>query len=609
MNESNLNSLLRNNYFYGKLLTVRDFQSEQEYVINKFNVLNKHLVGEGIVNGLNVVLIDDQTISVESGLAIDSLGNLIIVPTPVTEKISLIDGYSLLSGENEAFLCLKHDDKYIERVQTINNTSAESEKESYNRISESYKLVLVDNGIKLDEFYMKDGLYKSEVVFSDDFVDLYILNPKSTEHGNYLKARLLIKRKKAKASINTKLLIDVKFGDKGIKKEFNFKLDSNDKSSWLDEEMNFGIVNGVNQKAEINIDKGSSISINEISYDYSKTKLDDVKIIDKLDQDVKKSLANRKEYSGSFNTNGLIYLAKINIVKFESSVVIKELEFNPYSMRVFSNKDIIKIMESLVKINNIDVSATTKVLPMNSKPVVDSKFDEKAGSLSFEFGIPEQVNIFDNIKTGTYEFEIMENFKFGQNFVSDEINHALGTGPVYIHVGLVEEIYVAQNDYDKSIYYGASEVFLKSEFEGEINNYSFGAIVYPGKGTCRIGARINNGKKGEKFKLRWWGYKETSDIIPGDIVNIKIVPDEVTLKPLETIKFDCVIKGDSDFLFEWDIKNEGEIDEFGNYIAPALEGEYEISVKSLKDPSKIAIAKINVKKESKFAKAKSKVSK
>lgn len=609
MNESNLSSLLRNNYFYGKLLTVRDFQSEQEYVINKFNVLNKHLVGEGIVNGLNVVLIDDQTISVESGLAIDSFGNTIIVPTPITEKISLIEGYTLLSGENEAFLCLKHDDKYIERVQNINNTRTEGEKESYNRISESYKLVLVDNGIKLDEFYMKDGLYKSDIIFTDEFVDAYILSPRVTEHGNYLKARLLIKRKKSKASINTKLNINIKYADKARNQEFNFKLDSKDKSSWLDEEINLGIVNGINQKLELNIEKESSISINEISYEYKGNKIDDVSIVDKINENVKSSLANRKEYSGSFNTNGLIYLAKIDIVKFESSVVIKQLEFNPYNTRVFSNKDIIKIMQSLDKINNIDVSAITKVLPMNSKPIVDSRFDEKAGALSFEFGIPEQVNIFDNIKTGTYEFEITENFKFGQNFVSDEINHSLGTGPVYIHVGLVEELDVAQNDYDKSIYYGASEIFLKSEYEGEINNYSFGAIVYPSKGTCRIGARISNGKKGKKFKLRWWAYKETSEIIPRDIVNIKVVPDEVSLKPHEGVKFDCVIKGDDEFLFEWDIKGDGEIDEFGNYIAPALEGEYEISAKSLKDPSKVATVKIKVKKESKFTKAKSKVGK
>lgn len=137
-----------------------------------------------------------------------------------------------------------------------------------------------------------------------------------------------------------------------------------------------------------------------------------------------------------------------------------------------------KIMEL---INNIDVSATTKVLLMNSKPIVDSKFSEKVGSLSFEFEIPEKVNIFDNIKTGAYEFE--------------------------------------------------------------------------------------------------------------------------------SVKFDCVIKGDSEFLFEQDIKNEGEINEFGNYIDPALEGEYEISGKSLKDPNKITTAKIKFKKESKFTKVKSKVSK
>ena len=53
----------RNKYFYGKLLTVDDFETEQRYMNDKRRVLNRFLYGTGVVCGLNVVPIDDMTIS------------------------------------------------------------------------------------------------------------------------------------------------------------------------------------------------------------------------------------------------------------------------------------------------------------------------------------------------------------------------------------------------------------------------------------------------------------------------------------------------------------------------------------------------------------------
>lgn len=64
----------RNKYFYGKLLTVDDFETEQRYMNDKRRVLNRFLYGTGVVCGLNVVPIDDMTISVEPGLALDFSG-------------------------------------------------------------------------------------------------------------------------------------------------------------------------------------------------------------------------------------------------------------------------------------------------------------------------------------------------------------------------------------------------------------------------------------------------------------------------------------------------------------------------------------------------------
>lgn len=48
MKNFRLKPLERNNYFYGKLLTVRDFQREQEYNNEKAVLKNKFIYGSGI---------------------------------------------------------------------------------------------------------------------------------------------------------------------------------------------------------------------------------------------------------------------------------------------------------------------------------------------------------------------------------------------------------------------------------------------------------------------------------------------------------------------------------------------------------------------------------
>ena len=66
--------LERNRYFYGKLLTVRDFEIEQKYTRSSSQLMNRLALGAGVVCGLGVGISDDSTLLIESGMAIDYLG-------------------------------------------------------------------------------------------------------------------------------------------------------------------------------------------------------------------------------------------------------------------------------------------------------------------------------------------------------------------------------------------------------------------------------------------------------------------------------------------------------------------------------------------------------
>ena len=80
---ADLKTMERNNYFYGKLLDVFHLEMEQDYFNSKRRIINRLVIGPGVVCGLDVELTDDgKAIVVLPGLAIDRCGNEIIVPEP-----------------------------------------------------------------------------------------------------------------------------------------------------------------------------------------------------------------------------------------------------------------------------------------------------------------------------------------------------------------------------------------------------------------------------------------------------------------------------------------------------------------------------------------------
>ena len=74
MKNSELIPFERNRYYTGKMLTTADFEAEQAYMNNKRRFLNQMVTGSGIVCGLSVISLDDLSLMIESGMAIDDTG-------------------------------------------------------------------------------------------------------------------------------------------------------------------------------------------------------------------------------------------------------------------------------------------------------------------------------------------------------------------------------------------------------------------------------------------------------------------------------------------------------------------------------------------------------
>lgn len=135
--QSALKAFERNRYFYGKLLTVRDFEVEQRYFIEKQRLINRLIHGSGVVCGLRVEQIGDTTkIRIHPGVALDCCGREIVVPT---EKELDLKGL-VPSGVEEVYVLLKYDWCGKEPVPNVSDVSSCEETCCYSRIMESYKI-------------------------------------------------------------------------------------------------------------------------------------------------------------------------------------------------------------------------------------------------------------------------------------------------------------------------------------------------------------------------------------------------------------------------------------------------------------------------------------
>ena len=69
---------VRNRYFRGKLLTVRDYQAEQRYLIQRRRLVNRAVLGWGIVSGFAVEQ-SEQELAIAPGVAFDCQGRELVL--------------------------------------------------------------------------------------------------------------------------------------------------------------------------------------------------------------------------------------------------------------------------------------------------------------------------------------------------------------------------------------------------------------------------------------------------------------------------------------------------------------------------------------------------
>ncbi len=587
MKNSNFFPLERNRYFYGKMLTARDFETEQRYFNNKRRLLNRTLFGAGVVCGLGVYRNDDVSFSVETGLALDYMGREICVNAPVIRKLRMVDGYDALEKSDRAYLCLQYSQEEREPVNNIG--AADSVSEQYNKIEEGFRLFLSTDEPDLTEIYGGSGVNSVSVVYSAHGLRIIRIVPKLALSGDEITVRFVILKgiDDQPVSFAYSFAGDY-FRSKGEESSrLSFAEDTSLKSDVFTADFTLSCADAAEisvplhkDKAEIAVQMGDFTD--RITVDAPEVYLcadaDSFAIM----RDTR--MSTLEKHIGGENTP--IYLAKMDCLNIGTGFIIRHITPLPFGQRVnlgggaeqVSHTAAQPVQTAVVKSEDLlkgGVSTEVETLDYWQKPQVNASYSKKNKRLSFKFGIPSTEAYDYATSSGVAEIPISGAIRVNARFFSEDIPHNLGIGDVSLSVSVEYD-----DGGERKLLFGDGEIFA-AKGEKAVPKIEAAALLSPDKGTFRIGIRLSDYVDGHSVRVRWFAYKPTRDTAQmraKDKIVIRISPDIQKLKPLERVRFMAEVSGSEDKTVTWSVTDHdgGSIDDNGLYQAPSEGGTYEV---------------------------------
>lgn len=519
----------RNRYFYGKLLTVRDFESEQKYFNDKRRLLNRLVHGSGVVSGMQVVAVDDKTISVEMGVALDYAGREIVIPSPVTLKLSMIEGFTNNEYAKNVYLCVAYDEKGKEPVHSIANSTVRSEEVSeHNRILESYKLFVKEQAPDPASFEFNELTDNVTMLYEDGHVRIYQRAPKYVNPEQIFDVTLVVEKTLQTPPIRLAYEIEsesfIPMGGGSHKIEFNEPVSGQETEYVLKYYLKAG--NRENAKATLDILRESvelCIGDNKIVLEANPSNQ-----IEIVSGSIKERVLNNY-FSRTLDravegyADQQIVLAKISLLQVGPTYMIEKVENVPFGEYIYSSSMLYRLglIDSASATNRFFAKASTYALHHNEEAQLSVDYDIERSEFDFRLGVPQPKPLSDDMASGIVTLNLDKYtksalqflFRGEKSYVTDEINHGLGIGNTYIMVGLEEhedDMFSGMLDVNDKVYYGSSDVFKDTQFETKLPHVSFGTIVYPGKGTFRIGMKLHSATEARTIKIRWWAFRKDS---------------------------------------------------------------------------------------------------
>ncbi|MFI3312366.1 MAG: hypothetical protein R3Y62_00625 [Eubacteriales bacterium] len=587
----------RNRYYPGKLLTATDFQAEQNYTNNKRRFMNQFLFGKGVVCGLSVFNLDDFSVMIESGVAVDGIGREIVVGSTVVKKLSTINGFSNLTTDR-ATLCLQYQEEEAQPVYAMQKQEVGQDLEN-NRICEGYSMCLVDTESLMASYAMESEFYSCGRLYQDETYTVDVIMPAVVSCGSLVKIMMRVKRHvglgkdlRIHAMLQTPAFtgsdgqqqLEIQTGNIHLEVDEVYECEY-----WMTAQKQENNSATIIAKAEnIRIVQGGQEKIAPTSFNL-RSAIKSVSPSALITHEIGRMSLEMREMA---NTNQLIRLAEFHLVRTENSYVID---------RVLDGeiKDYIALpAEERLR---AEYSSFYRDATMYQMPQMVAQAHQSQPSAS----TPSKEPIY---ASGSCEIPLSVDAKAGMVFYSGEILHGLGRGDVQVDIGL----YYLKHDKSlgtdgRCTIYGDAELFHKEE-ELPVIHGTTAVKVLNDKGCFVVAVKLLEDTSSAMAEMTWSAVKlpraDGLDYLD-EKTNRSIVAETATvsLAPGESHFFNVRFKNMEQCSLKYTLteENSGEISRDGVYTAPAKEGIYEIKIACAETPVICTYAYAVVKKKNDIA--------
>lgn len=567
MKNANYFPFERNKYFYGKLLSVDDFELEQRYMNDKRRMLNQFILGNGIVVGLYVVRVDEQTISIEKGIALDSWGREIVVDTPMIKKLSMIEGFETAQKEesNYLYLCLEYDEKEIDQVHNISGNSllaGENSDRAYNKIREGYRLFLTTQEPEGDAVCARDWYENRQKIYQEGDVIIFQTMPKYAKSGTEVPIKVIVENKgRSNVSFSYDVSLNYLSVEENNKLHISFDEILFERTGYYESTYYVRTAGAVGEEASASIDPDSVFF--KLSGNQKNIKLEAKATLKIVEGDEKEAM--KEDYYRSSMEKIVhsayrqpIYLAKIDLISAMDTYIIENIKNVPFDQYVS---------------NHFLNTARYEMIQMEKG---ERGNEENEGSFG-ENGKQKQEKQNLKIAQGVEDIYVQGGGQRGEKFFSKDIVHGLGLGKT--------TIILSRETKDKKVIFGSNEIFDTGVGDQKIDA-ELAACLDEESGSFVIGARLLNTTVGGKISVRWTAIQDIKqNAADKKEKHIFIKPNLVELQVRQTQYLEAICENMLEKAVIWSVKdNGGFIDQKGMYTAPNTPGVYEVLATSIAYP-------------------------
>lgn len=569
MKDRNYFPFERNRYFYGKLLSVQDFQREQAYMNHKRRLLNRLLYGDGVLCGLQVLEVDEESISVEMGVALDSLGREIVLEQPVVKRLSVLDGFQEHCVENEngaiLYLCIEYSEEEAEPVHCIGASANEEGKPlECNKWKEGCRLFLTSEEPEGNQRLLNHAYEETRMVFSGRGIQVRQSVPRFMNRGQDAVIRILIEKNGNGEEISFQYEAELTGASYQGKRRMTFQFRESEWEPADNYEVEYAVqasVQDMEGRIEV-LPDSFQLQMGEHKQAYQAEGCFGFQVV---------SGSRRQEIWDAFYKSAAedilnaawhppLYLARIAVIQAGDSYVIERIENLPYRQYVWNNR----LLGALCR------------MELSYQPDKDRREE----SLHPSVKQTHQWEPFaSNSAFGVAEISLGIGGAAGKCFYSEEIIHGLGTGAVIVTVGAVNP-----QKAGREIVYGTRDIF--PEEKGEVN-VETAVKLQVDRGSFRIGIRCLKDVDAKKLTVYWMAVRAQEDVLETKQSTMSIRPNLPRIRVRETLNLEALIDEEPSGMVCWAVKDDsgGNINENGLYTAPNQPGIYEIWATSMEDES------------------------